>query len=154
MKLELSIPLAAGLALTACSGGGDKPAPAPEPAKQEQAAKAPAGQEVKEAAKEAAEQVAAQDFDAKQTFNTVCATCHGTSGHGDGPAGKALDPKPASFAEPEFWETRDRDHIIKVVKNGGPSVGKSPLMAAFGAQFSDEQIGEIADYVISEFKPK
>jgi mono/diheme cytochrome c family protein len=146
MKLELSILLVVGLALSAC--GGDKPAPAPEPAKQEQAVTAPA-----EPAEEVA-QAPAKEFDAKQTFNTVCATCHGTTGKGDGPAGKALQPQPASFGAAEFWETRDRDHIIKVVKNGGPSVGKSPLMAAFGAQYSDEQIGEIADYIIAEFKPE
>lgn len=91
-------------------------------------------------------------FDAQQTFNTICATCHGTKGLGDGPAGQALNPRPASFSDPEFWKTRDRAHVINVIKNGGASVGKSPLMVPYGSQFSDEQIGQLADIVMT-FKP-
>ena len=30
-------------------------------------------------------------------FKTDCATCHGESGHGDGSAGQALDPRPANL---------------------------------------------------------
>ncbi|MBV6395275.1 MAG: hypothetical protein HFACDABA_00850 [Anaerolineales bacterium] len=32
-------------------------------------------------------------------FNTNCASCHGPQGHGDGPAGAALDPAPKNLAE-------------------------------------------------------
>ncbi len=91
-------------------------------------------------------------FDARQTFNTVCATCHGTEGLGDGPAGQALNPKPASFADASFWETRDRDHVVKVITEGGASVGKSALMIAYGSTYDAEQIGQLADIVMS-YKP-
>ncbi len=30
-------------------------------------------------------------------FKTDCSTCHGESGHGDGPAGQMLDPRPANL---------------------------------------------------------
>lgn len=88
-------------------------------------------------------------FDAQGTFETVCAPCHGMQGGGDGPAAAALTPRPAAFADPEFWQTRDRDHIINVITNGGPAVGKSPLMPSFGATYSPEQVAAIADHVIS-----
>jgi mono/diheme cytochrome c family protein len=32
-------------------------------------------------------------------FRTNCETCHGPRGHGDGPAGDSLDPKPKNLAE-------------------------------------------------------
>jgi len=33
------------------------------------------------------------------SFKTDCVTCHGESGHGDGPASQALDPRPANLAD-------------------------------------------------------
>ena len=92
-------------------------------------------------------------FDAKATFGTVCGTCHGLEGKGDGVAAAGLNPKPAAFGDPEFWKTRDEAHIKKVIKEGGASVGKSPMMAPFGAQFNDEQIAALAAHVMS-FKPQ
>jgi cytochrome c553 len=121
--------------LVACGGG-------------EPAAEAPA--EAPEATTAAAPAPAA--FDAQGTFNTVCATCHGTSGLGDGPAGMALDPRPASFSDPEFWETRDDEHIFTVIKEGGAAVGRSPLMVGWGASYSDDQIRELVE-VVKSFRP-
>jgi len=34
----------------------------------------------------------------KQIYDASCASCHGQNGKGDGPAGKALNPKPADLA--------------------------------------------------------
>lgn len=87
-------------------------------------------------------------FDPAEAFAATCASCHGEAGHGDGPASAALDPKPANFTEPGFWETRDRAHVEQVIRGGGASVGKSPTMPSFGAQFSDDEIEELAAYVV------
>lgn len=91
-------------------------------------------------------------FNAQATFNIACATCHGETGDGTGPGGAALDPKPASFTEAVFWETRDEERIFNVIKNGAASVGGSPLMVAWGAAYNDEQIQALADYVLA-FRP-
>lgn len=88
-------------------------------------------------------------FSAETAFQGVCSTCHGTGGAGDGPAGAALDPPPADFTDPTFWEERDRERIMAVIENGAASVGGSSLMAPFGALYTDEQVAELADYVIS-----
>jgi len=32
-------------------------------------------------------------------FKTDCVACHGESGHGDGPASQALDPRPANLVD-------------------------------------------------------
>lgn len=91
-------------------------------------------------------------FSAAQSYGIVCATCHGAGGAGDGAAGAALDPPPASFTDPAFWEGRDRDRIITVIRDGGAAVGASALMAPWGALYDEEQLGLMADYVMS-FNP-
>jgi caa(3)-type oxidase subunit IV len=92
------------------------------------------------------------EFDAHVAFEGTCANCHGPTGQGNGAASGSLTPRPANFQDPTFWQTRDRAHIVKVITEGGASVGKSPLMAAFGASYTPEQIEQLADLVMS-FRP-
>lgn len=91
-------------------------------------------------------------FSAAGSYGIVCASCHGASGLGDGVAGAALDPAPANFTDPAFWEGRDRDRIITVIRDGAAAVGGSALMAPWGALYDEEQLGLMADYVMS-FNP-
>ena len=108
-----------------------------------------------EHAEEPAETVADAEpaaFNAEQMFNIVCASCHGATGEGNGPAGVALDPPPANFTDPEFWATRDMDRIVQVIRDGAASVGGSPLMVAWSSSFTDEQIQQLAEHVAS-FRP-
>lgn len=93
-------------------------------------------------------------FSAETTFNTICATCHGSAGDGTGPAGAALDPPPANFTDPEFWATRDRARIVDVITHGAAAVfGGSAQMVAWSANFNAEQIDQLADRVM-EFRPE
>ncbi len=92
--------------------------------------------------------VAAEDGAA--VFATYCAMCHGADGNGDGAAAAGLDPKPANLNEAEFWKTRDDAHIAKVVAEGGAAVGKSPLMAAWGAVLSKEQLDAVVKFVLAK----
>lgn len=93
------------------------------------------------------------EFSAAGSFNVVCAACHGAGGEGDGAAGAALDPPPASFTDPEFWAERDRERIITVIREGAAAVGGSALMAPWGALYDEQQLEEMADYVMS-FRPQ
>jgi caa(3)-type oxidase subunit IV len=88
-------------------------------------------------------------FNAPQMFGLVCASCHGAAGDGTGPAGAALNPRPANFTDPAFWSTRDRDRIVTVIREGAPAVGGSPLMVGWSASFTPEQIEQLADHVMS-----
>jgi caa(3)-type oxidase subunit IV len=96
---------------------------------------------------------AAGGFSAAAQFGAICSTCHGATGQGDGVAGAALDPPPADFTDPAFWEGRDRERIITVIRDGAAAVGGSPLMAPWGALFTEEQLEQMADYVM-EFRPE
>jgi mono/diheme cytochrome c family protein len=71
---------------------------------------------------------AAAQEEAKSVFTMRCATCHGAGGHGDGAAAVAMNPKPRSFADPEWQQSVTDDHIEQIIIGGGPAVGKSPLM--------------------------
>lgn len=102
----------------------------------------PAGGEVAAVA-EAEEQA----FDAKGAYATVCTTCHGPAGAGDGPGAAALNPKPANFGDAAFWSGRTDAELIKVIREGGASVGKSPLMPAWGALYDEAKAKALLDYI-------
>ena len=71
---------------------------------------------------------ASANDEAETRFKTFCSTCHGPAGKGDGPAGAALNPKPANFSDPSFHSSRTDDQLAKVILEGGAAVGKSPVM--------------------------
>ena len=103
-SLFLSLVAIAALGLTACGGGGDKDGGEK------------ADPEVVKAANE--------------KWDTLCVTCHGATGKGDGPGAAALNPKPRSFADPAWQSSVTDEHIEKVIVEGGAAVGKSALMTA------------------------
>jgi caa(3)-type oxidase subunit IV len=99
------------------------------------------------AAEAAAVAEAPQAFDAKGAFTTVCATCHGPMGHGDGPGSAALNPKPANFGDPAFWVGKTDAELIKAIREGGVSVGKSALMPAWGGLYDQAKAEALLAYI-------
>jgi len=93
----------------------------------------------------------------KESFNQICAMCHGETGKGDGVASASLDPKPRDLSSGEYVSTLTDEHIFKVIKEGGESVGKSNLMPAWGAVLSDDKIWDVVAYLradICKCQPK
>ena len=68
--------------------------------------------------------------DANEVFQSICVTCHGSNGHGDGPGAAACDPKPRTFADATWQASVNDEHIMKTITLGGAAVGKSPQMPA------------------------
>lgn len=55
----------------------------------------------------------------KDLYQTNCASCHGTEGRGDGPAGSALNPPPRSFYETAGWKNgREFSQLYKTLQEG------------------------------------
>jgi cytochrome c oxidase cbb3-type subunit 3 len=90
---------------------------------------------------------AADADEGKKLYGQFCASCHGQSGKGDGPAAAALNPKPRDHTDKAYMSSLTDDDMLKVIKNGGASVGKSPLMPPWGASLKDDQIKDIIAYV-------
>jgi cytochrome c553 len=65
---------------------------------------------------------------AQQMFATVCATCHGADGTGNGPASETLNPKPRNYTDAAWQASVTDDDIKNIIVNGGQAVGKSPMM--------------------------
>jgi mono/diheme cytochrome c family protein len=82
----------------------------------------------------------------KQVYGMYCVTCHGPSGKGDGPAAPP-SPKPADHTDPGRMGKLSDQEIYKVIKCGGASVGKSPLMTPWGPVLNDQQIRDTLAYV-------
>jgi mono/diheme cytochrome c family protein len=140
---------AAGIALAACGEGGEPAAPpapqstAPEPAP-------PAAQPLPAPQPTPAPQIEAADAARGATlYATYCATCHGPRGDGDGPGAAALDPKPAKHSDSAYMDALSDDHLLRVIQQGGPAVGRSPLMPAWGGSLSDAQIRDLVAFVRS-----
>lgn len=88
-----------------------------------------AGKAGKPAAKPAALKISeAARKEAAEIFATRCFACHGATGLGDGVAAAALTPKPRNYHDKEWQKSVTDEAIEKIIKLGGPAVGKSPLM--------------------------
>jgi mono/diheme cytochrome c family protein len=89
----------------------------------------------------------------KPLYAMYCASCHGVHGDGDGPVAASLNPKPARHSDGRYMNGLSNGHLFQVIKNGGASVGKSPLMAPWGGTLDDAQIRDVIAYVRTLAKP-
>lgn len=65
---------------------------------------------------------------AEALYATLCVSCHGAEGRGDGPMAANLDPKPRNYADAD-WQASIRDDEIKaIIVKGGAALGKSKWM--------------------------
>jgi mono/diheme cytochrome c family protein len=80
-------------------------------------------------------------------YATYCASCHGPKGCGDGPLSATLNPKPAKHCDGNVMNAEPTEKLFKIVKEGGASVGKSPLMAPWGGTLTDAQIHDVVAFV-------
>ena len=118
--------------LTACSESngspGSEPISTPAPVPAEYAGKTnPFGPE---AADEGA-----------RIFKTNCETCHGPQGHGDGPAGQSLDPKPKDLSE--LQKIAGDDYLFWRISAGKEGTS----MVAWKGILSEEQTWQVVSFI-------
>ena len=93
--------------------------------------------------------VIADDLEAgKQLYQQRCSPCHGPDGKGNTPTAQALTPKPRDHTNGAYMNTLSNEHVLKVIKQGGAAVGKSPLMPP-QADLNDQQIQDVVAFVRS-----
>lgn len=76
-----------------------------------------------------------------EIFRTNCETCHGPQGHGDGPAGDSLDPKPKNLAE--LQKIASDDYLFWRISEG--KAGTS--MVAWKGILTEEQIWQVVSFI-------
>lgn len=81
---------------------------------------------------------------AVELYARHCAACHGTDGHGDGPAAEFLFPKPRAFLDsPLRFATTGLGAIESTIRDGIPR----SAMLGFGGVLSEEEIRALARHV-------
>jgi high-affinity iron transporter len=80
-------------------------------------------------------------------YTQFCVPCHGAGGHGDGPAGVALKPRPRDFNVPKAFKSKNDGELFEVVNKGGASEKLSALMPAWGGTLNKAQIWDVIAYV-------
>ena len=92
--------------------------------------------------------VSAHAADAKQVFEFYCAQCHGVKGDGKGiNVGPDFTTDPRNFTDAKEMAKRSDADIKGVIKDGGHSISKSPLMPPWGATLSAAEVDDVVSYI-------
>jgi len=84
---------------------------------------------------------------AEQLYQQRCASCHGTTGQGDGPNASYLDRPPARHADAKAMRARTDDRLFDAIYAGGAIMGGSARMPAFGETLSAEDIRLLVKHI-------
>jgi len=76
-----------------------------------------------------------------EVFRTNCEVCHGPQGHGDGPAGQSLDPKPRNLAI--LQASAGDDYLFWRISTGRPGTS----MVAWKGILTEEQIWQSVAFI-------
>lgn len=126
------------LALAACDGGSE-PAPASGGLERPDPPAEYAGKSNPKAGNAAAAEAG------KATFVANCASCHGESGKGDGPAGGALNPAPQDLSA--LREGLSDAYLFWRISEGGILEPFRSAMPAWGNLLDEDQIWEIITFI-------
>ncbi len=85
----------------------------------------------------------------KVQYDTLCASCHGTTARGDGPTAAALPVQPPDLTDGTRMNEVADQYLFDIIKNGGLKTGKSPLMPAWAEKLSDQDIWNVVAYIRS-----
>lgn len=85
--------------------------------------------------------------DGKALFDNNCASCHGTSGRGDGPAAKGLNPAPANLTAALKMPIASDAYLDWTISEGGVPVHSA--MPPFKTVLNQDQIWRLVLYLRS-----
>jgi mono/diheme cytochrome c family protein len=119
------------------SGGGAADAPAAGESKQ-------AGFELPQKHKSPLGPAAQRGAD---LYAYYCSHCHGKTGEGDGFNSFQLTTPPAKHADATLMSALSDAEMERVIKKGGPALGRSPQMPPWGGVLTDQQVADLAAFI-------
>jgi cytochrome c553 len=60
-----------------------------------------------------------------------------------------LVPRPARHSDAAFMNALSDEYLLRLLKEGGPAVGKSSLMGAWGKNLSEQRICDLVAFMRS-----
>lgn len=127
-KVTIAILVLMAVILTACGGGGSTEPEALAPVPADYAGKTnPLGADAAAAGAE--------------VFKANCESCHGPQGHGDGPAGVALDPAPKNLVE--LAARAGDDYLFWRIATGKEGTSMVPWLGVL----TEEQIWQAVAFI-------
>ena len=81
----------------------------------------------------------------KEIYQTNCASCHGQTGLGDGPAAKGMDPPPPAIGDAAIMADATPALLYRVISVGVPGT----QMVAWGSTLTAQQRWEVVAYLQS-----
>lgn len=80
-------------------------------------------------------------------YQQYCSACHGPQGKGNGPAAAAMTPKPRNHTDGAYMNALSDAHLMQVIREGGASVQRSPLMPPWKGTLTPQQIEDVTAYL-------
>lgn len=84
---------------------------------------------------------------AKQTYDQMCAGCHGTYGDGKEGTKSGFVPRVPTLAKKEYMDEVPDDYLFLIIKKGGAYMGKMAAMPAWEKRLSDDEIRSIVAHI-------
>ena len=77
---------------------------------------------------------------AASLFGVNCARCHGAGGRGDGPDSQRLGDFVPDFTSEAFHRWRSDDELLTAIREGGPAVGRGPMMPPWQGVLREQEL--------------
>ena len=84
---------------------------------------------------------------AKQTYDQMCAGCHGSRGDGGEGHRGGFSPHVGTLANKAYMEQLPDDYLFLIIKKGGAYMGKIATMPAWEKRLSDDEIRDIVAHI-------
>jgi mono/diheme cytochrome c family protein len=84
---------------------------------------------------------------AKETYDSLCARCHGEKGDGNGKVAWYIDPSPRDFTKAAFMNSKPRERFLHSIAEGVPGTSMPP----WGHVIQASQASGVLDYIAQNF---
>ena len=79
----------------------------------------------------------------KKLYDAQCASCHGTTGKGDGKGGLTLKPRPSDLTDAEWKHGASDGEVFTLIRDGA----QKTAMRGYGSKMTTNDLWNIVNYL-------